>query len=187
MPLINVSNLFEIFLEICNFKFFVRMFPLDVMAMQTQYLNISKVPHLIKDGYKTFIKYLFSFRSPIKRLTFLSNSIFCHECLFAYVIGAVLIGIAFIYRKIELNRSNYFQNLFFRNSQPRHSNAARSPRKRRPGSKFREKEIRIAIINRLKKADPDLFKKMNVRLEFGKNGEIFCVPKVVSNSQKMKV
>lgn len=89
----------------------------------------------------------------------------------------MIIG-SFIYRK----RAALAQHRFFGNRQGRPTITNRAPCKRRPGCKFREKEIRIAIINRLKQVDPHLFKDLNVALQFDKDGAIRCVPK-----EKLKV
>lgn len=50
-------------------------------------------------------------------------------------------------------------------------------RRRRPGAKLREKEIRFAILKRLRKADPNLFSEMHYKLKYTPDGKI-CAVKV---------
>lgn len=137
-------------------------------------LNFTSFSQTIVDGYENVSKYkFFNFDTFHAYFKVPKNRLFCRECLIAYLVGSILMIIAFIYQRID---RNHHQNSIQIQPTVRRRVHDHPPRKRRPGSKFREKEIRVAIINHLKQIDPNLFKNLNVKLEFSQDGQICCIP-----------
>lgn len=61
-----------------------------------------------------------------------------------------------------------------------HSETQYKPRKRRHGAKFREKQIRAAIIRRIQETDPNFFNDLfEVKIRLSSLGHLYteCVPK----------